>query len=122
MKNPSFRALHNPFPSQSEMQGRKPKEEIQQLAFSHTMRNHKRQPKNFAHYAKFRMVCEIFLCTDSIRFLSPDILYNLLFSPCNQPRYFLLYLFIYLLGRLHIKGETEGEKDIMLCMFFIRHL
>ena len=41
--------------------------------------------KNFAHHAKFRMVCEIFLCTDSVRFLSPDILCNLLFSPCNQP-------------------------------------
>ena len=41
--------------------------------------------RNFAHHAKFHMVCEIFLCTDSVRFLSPDILCNLLFSPCNQP-------------------------------------
>ena len=35
MKNPSFGALHSPLPSQSEMQGRKPEEEIQQPAFSH---------------------------------------------------------------------------------------
>ena len=35
MKNPSFGALHSPLPSQSEMQGRKPKEEIQQPTFSH---------------------------------------------------------------------------------------
>ena len=35
MKNPSFGALHSPLLSQSEMQGGKPKEEIQQLAFSH---------------------------------------------------------------------------------------
>ena len=32
MKNPSFRALHNPLPSQSEMQGRKSEEEIQQTS------------------------------------------------------------------------------------------
>ena len=35
MKNTNFGALHNPLPSQSEMQERKPEEEIQQLAFSH---------------------------------------------------------------------------------------
>ena len=35
MKNPSFGTLHNPLPSQSEMQGRKPEEEIQQPTFSH---------------------------------------------------------------------------------------
>ena len=35
MKNPSFEALHDPLPSQSEMQGRKPEEEIQQPVFSH---------------------------------------------------------------------------------------
>ena len=35
MKNPCFGALNSPLPSQSEMQGRKPKEEIQQLAVSH---------------------------------------------------------------------------------------
>ena len=77
---------------------------------SHTMRSHLRQPKDFAHHVKFRMVCEIFLCTDSIRFLSSDILCNFLVSPCDQPRYFLLYLFIYLLGSLYIRGETEGER------------
>ena len=103
MKNPSFGALHSPFPSQSEMQGRKPKEEIQQPVFlhgyakiSHSMRNQEEEQlqdwvkDNFAHYAKFRtpwettrgsqrnflyhakfrMVCKIFLCTDSVRFLS----------------------------------------------------
>ena len=35
MKNPSFGSLHNPLPSQSEMQGRKKEEEIQQPVFSH---------------------------------------------------------------------------------------
>ena len=35
MKNPSFGALHSPLPSQSEMQGRKPEEEIQQQAVLH---------------------------------------------------------------------------------------
>ena len=35
MKNPSFGALHSPLPSQSEMQGRKPEEKIQQPTFSH---------------------------------------------------------------------------------------
>ena len=35
MKYPSFGALHSPLLSQSEIQGRKPEEEIQQLAFSH---------------------------------------------------------------------------------------
>ena len=68
---------------------------------SHTMRNHFRQPKDFAHHAKFRMACETFLCTDSVRFLSSDILCNFLVFPCNQPRYFLLYLF----GSLYIRRE-----------------
>ena len=35
MKNPRFGALHSPLSSQSEMQGRKSEEEIQQPAFSH---------------------------------------------------------------------------------------
>ena len=35
MKNSSFGALHSPLPRQSEMQERKPDEEIQQPAFSH---------------------------------------------------------------------------------------
>ena len=123
MKNLSFGALHSPFsklgnrlPSQSKMQGRKLDEEIQQPTFSHgyakishsmrkikrrsncrtewktishTMRNLKRQLK------KFCTPCVIFLCTDSVIFLSPDILCNFLFSPCNQPRYFHIYLFIF---------------------------
>ena len=46
MKNPSFGTLHSPLPSQSEMQGRKPEEEIQQPAFLHG-------------YAKFRTPWEI---------------------------------------------------------------
>ena len=45
MKNPSFGALHSPLPSQSEMQGRKLEEEIQQPAVSHG-------------YAKFRTPCK----------------------------------------------------------------
>ena len=57
---------------------------------------------DFAHHAKFRMVCEIFLCTDFVRFLSSDILCNFLVSPCNQPKYFLLYLFTYFLGSIYI--------------------
>ena len=39
MKNSSFGALHSPLPRQSEMQERKLDEEIQQPAFSHSMRN-----------------------------------------------------------------------------------
>ena len=35
MKNPSFGVLYDPLPSQSEMQGRKSEEEIQQPAVSH---------------------------------------------------------------------------------------
>ena len=45
MKNPSFGALHNPLPSQSEMQGGKLEEKIQQQAVSHGC-------------AKFRTPCE----------------------------------------------------------------
>ena len=45
MKNPSFGTLHSPLPSQSEMQGGKPEEEIQQQAVSHD-------------YAKFHTPCE----------------------------------------------------------------
>ena len=44
-EDPSFGALHSHFPSQSNMQGRKPEEEIQLLAFSHGC-------------AKFRTPCE----------------------------------------------------------------
>ena len=87
------------------------KEEVQQPAVSHGC-------ANFAHHAKpledakFRMVCEIFPCTDYVRFLSSDILCNFLVSPCNQPRYFLLYLFIYLLGSIYIRRETEGDTQM----------
>ena len=35
MKNPRFGALHSPLSSQSEMQEKKPEEEIQQPAVSH---------------------------------------------------------------------------------------
>ena len=59
---------------------------------SHTMRNRLRQPKDFAHHAKFRMECKIFLCTDSVRFLSSDILCNFLFSPCKLAKYIFRYL------------------------------
>ena len=45
MKNPIFGALHDPFPSQSEMQGRKSEKEIQQSAILHGC-------------AKFRTPCE----------------------------------------------------------------
>ena len=75
--------------------------------------------KDFAHHAKFRMVCEVFLCTNSVRFLSSDILCNFLVYPCNQPRYFLLYLFIYLLGSRYMRREL---CVIWWWMFFIKHL
>ena len=117
MKNPSFGALHSPLPSQSEMRGRKPEEKNPTTSIfswlceiSHTMRNHLRQPKDFAHHAKFRMICKIFLCIDSVRFLSSDILCNFLVFPCNQPIYFLLYIFIYFLGSLYIRRERERER------------
>ena len=51
---------------------------------------------------QFRILCEIFasiakssyvifinFCTDSVRFLSQDILCNYLFSPCNKLKIFL---------------------------------
>ena len=81
----------------------------------HTMRNHLRQPKDFAHHAKFRMVCKIFLCTDSVRFLAPDILFNFLFSPCNQLRYFHIYLFIYCV--CNIFGRHTGMYSLNTCKF-----
>ena len=86
---------------------------------SHTLRNYKRQPKNFSHHTKFRMVCKIFLCTNSVRFLSSDILCNFLFSPCNQPRYFF-YIFLYILGNIFCRqGErhTNRWKSLNTCKF-----
>ena len=74
---------------------------------SHTMRNQLMQPRilhtmpNFAWYAKSS-------CAPTpLDFLSSYILCNFLVSPCNQPRYFLLYFFIYLLGSLYIRRKTE---------------
>ena len=116
-----FAKLGNRLPSQIEMQGRKPGEEIQQPVFSHGYAKILQSMQKFrggvaarlsegqishivqncAHPAKpqeaakeFCTPCEIFLCTNSVRFLSLDILCNFLLSPCNQSRYFLLYLFI----------------------------
>ena len=76
---------------------------------SHTMRSHLRQPKGFAHHAKFRMVCEIFLCTDFVRFLFSNILCNFLVSPCNQPRYFLIYLL----------GSRDIEREMCVILGYI---
>ena len=63
MKNPSFGALHSPLLRQSEMQGRKSEEKNPTTSIFawlceilHTMRNHLRQQKDFAHHANFRMV------------------------------------------------------------------
>ena len=122
MKNLSFGALHSPFaklgnrlPSQSEMQGRKLEEEIKQPAFSHgyakishSMRKFRggvtvglseRQishtMQNFAHHN------EIFLCTDSVRFLSLDFCVNYYYLLVINLDIFL-YIFLYL-------GEREGE-------------
>ena len=73
---------------------------------------HSRISQPFAKYSKacklakkeFRKPCEIdefrnplrnlhvifkYFCTDSVRFLSQDILFNYLFSPCNQLKIFL---------------------------------
>ena len=79
------------------MQGRKPEEEIQRVAIlhvyakiSHNMRNQEEEKlqnwvkDNLAHpakshHAKFYMVYKIFLCTDSIRFLSLDFYVNYYF-------------------------------------------
>ena len=117
MKNPSFGALHSPLPSQSEMQGKKIRKRNPTTSIfawlckiSHTMRNHLRQPKNFARHVKFCMVCEIFLCTDSVRFLAPDILCNFLFSPCNQLRYFHIYFCIY----LGCVPSFEDTRDVII--------
>ena len=58
MKNPSYGVLHSPLLSQSEMQGRNPTTSIFAwlCKILHTMRNHLRRPKDFAHHANFRMV------------------------------------------------------------------
>ena len=75
---------------------------------SHTVRNftHHVKPQEVAK--EFCTPCKIFLCIDFVRFLSSDILCNFLVSPCNQPRYFILYLFRYFLGNTYIRRETEG--------------
>ena len=83
MKNPSFGALHSPLPSLTIgcQANHRCKEENQRKKsnnqhFRMVVRNfaHHAKPqeaaKEFAHHAKFHMVCEIFLCTNSIRFLS----------------------------------------------------
>ena len=143
MKNPSFGALLNPFPSlaigcqanqrcKEENQRKKSNNQHFRIAMrkfhiaceikrrsscrtewktiSHTVRN-------FAHHAKpqeaakeFCTPCEIFLCTNSVRFLSPDILCKFLFSPCNQPRYFFYIFFLYLLVTSFVnrEGHTDG--------------
>ena len=126
MKNPNFGALHSSFPSQSEMQGRKQEEKIQQLAFSHGYAKilHCMQKfrgwataglsegqilhtvRNFTHHAKpqeaakeFCTLCEIShgmqnLLVHQLRYIFiSNIWCNFLVSPCNQPRYFLLYIF-----------------------------
>ncbi|KAL6322430.1 hypothetical protein AAG906_008085 [Vitis piasezkii] len=60
MKNPSFGALHSPFPSQSRCKEgnrrRNPTTSSFALLYeiSHTMRNHLRQPR-ISHHAKFHM-------------------------------------------------------------------
>ena len=45
--------------------------------------------KIFASITKSSYVIFRYFCTDSIRFLSQDILCNYLFSPCNQLKIFL---------------------------------
>ena len=83
---------------------------------SHTMRNFAHPAKPQEEAKEFRTPCEIFLCTDSVRFLSPDILCNFLFSPCNQPRYFLFIFFLYLLVTSLVDKETHRWME------FIEHL
>ena len=117
MKNPSFGALHSPFTkpirdARKKIRGRNPTTSIFAwlCKILDTMGNHFRQP-GFRTPCQFRMVCEIFLCTNSVRFLLSNILCNFLVSPCNQPRYFLLYLCIHLLGSFYIRRETEGQEN-----------
>ena len=124
MKNPSFGALHSPFPSLAigcQANQRCKKENHRKKSNNQHFRM---VVRNFTHHAKpqeaakeFRTPCEIFLCTDFVRFLSSDILCNFLVSPCNQPRYFLLYLFIYLLGNIIYRGEDRERKEMVF--FFI---
>ena len=127
MNNPSCGALHSPLPSLAIdcQANQKCKEENQRKKSNN--QHFRMVVLNFAHHAKLREVakefltpCEIshgmrnFLCTDSVRFLSSDILCNFLVSPCNQLRYFILYFFMYLLGSLYIRRKT----NVMLWMFF----
>ena len=111
MKNPSFGALHSLLPSQSKIC----KEENQRKKSNN--QHFRMVVRNFTHHAKplkatkgFRTPCEIFLCTDSIRFLSSDILCDFLVSPCNQPRYFLFIFFcIFWEVTSYIRREIEEE-------------
>ena len=47
---------------------------------------------NFASLAKSSCVIFRYFCTESVRFLSRDILCNYLFSPCNKLKIFSRYL------------------------------
>ena len=106
--------------------------------FSKTIRDARKKTRGrnptisiFAHHAKpqetakeFCTLCEIShgmqnLLVHQLRYIFiSNIWCNFLVSPCNQPRYFIIYLFIYLLGSIYIKRETEGD----VWMFFIKHL
>ena len=110
MKNPRFGALHSHLPSQSEIQGRKSEEKIQQPAVSHGCEKFLTPCETTWGSQGFHTPCQIsheMLCNDSVRFLSSDILCNFLVSPCNQPIYFPLYL----LGSIYIRRE-KGDDDV----------
>ena len=85
--------------------------------------------RNFAHHAKpqpqeatkeFRTLCEIFLCTNSVRFLSSDILCKFLVSPLNNLDIFF-YIFLYILEvTSYIRRETEGERYVVFHKTLVR--
>ena len=93
-----FWRASKPFPNQSSMQGRESEKESNIHEFRNPLRNFCKPKGNFA--TPFQS-CEIFttlqnlldnfryFCTDSVRFLSHDILCNYLFFPCNQLNIFL---------------------------------
>ena len=110
-----FWRASKPLPNQSSMEGRESEKESNIQQFRNTLPN----IRKLANYPrgvqaagqrvrlwrmKFRRPCETdefcnplqnlpvtfrYFCTDSIRFLSQDILCNYLFSPCNQLKIFL---------------------------------
>ena len=67
---------------------------IQSLLIGHISIPNAFKPFSNVKYLTF-VHSMLIVVLDFFHTLLKDILCNFLFSPCNQPRYFLLYLFIF---------------------------